>query len=74
MVRASALVTSEVAHERLDDDEVFSFAALVNLFEADSVANHCAEAPTSFGSLIHETVGSVGGTGGLRRNRSGWSM
>jgi hypothetical protein len=34
--------------------------------QADSVKNHCVEASTSFGSLIHETTGITGGTGGLR--------
>jgi hypothetical protein len=48
------------------------YPALVNLFEADSVTNHCVEASTSFGSLIHETTGITGGAGGLRTNRSGW--
>jgi hypothetical protein len=45
--------------------------ALVNLFEADSVTNHCLEASTSFGWLIQEITGSSVGTGGLRTNRSG---
>jgi hypothetical protein len=45
--------------------------ARVNACEADSFWNHCAVAITSFGSLIHATAGSFGGSGGLRTKRSG---
>jgi len=48
-------------------------AARVNLCEADFLVNHCVVAVSSFGSLIHATVGSAGGVGGLRTNRSGWA-
>jgi aryl-alcohol dehydrogenase-like predicted oxidoreductase len=46
-------------------------AARVNPCEADLLGNHCVEV-SSFGSLIHATVGRRGGWGGLRTNRSGW--
>ena len=46
-------------------------SARVNLFEADFFGNHCVVAGSSFGSLIHTAVGSAGGWGGLRTNRSG---
>ncbi len=46
-------------------------AAPVNLCETHFFANHCAEGASSPGSLIHETAGIAGGTGGLRTNRSG---
>ena len=36
------------------------------------VNNHCVEASSSFGSLIHAAVGIAGGSGGLRTKRSGW--
>jgi hypothetical protein len=50
-----------------------SWAAHVNLFEADFFGIHCVVAASSFGSLIHTTVGSAGGWGGLRTKRSGCS-
>ena len=46
------------------------YTARVNLCETDFFENHCVEA-SSFGSLIHTAVGSAGGSGGLRTNRSG---
>jgi hypothetical protein len=48
-------------------------AAPVNLREAQTSGNHCSVTRTSFGSLIHATVGSAGGSGSLRTNRSGWA-
>ena len=46
--------------------------ARVNLCEADLFVNHCVVV-SSLGSLIQATVGSAGGVGGLRTNRSGRS-
>ena len=48
------------------------WAARVNLCEADFFGNHCVVVVSSFGSLIQAMVGSAGGVGGLRTNRSGW--
>jgi len=51
-------------------------SARVNLFEADFFGNHCVVAVSSFsgGWLIQATVGSAGGSGGLRTKRSGWAV
>ena len=46
-------------------------AAPVNLCETESFGNHCAVVSSSFGSLIHATVGNAGGSGALRTKRSG---
>ena len=46
-------------------------SAPVNLCETDGLGNHSVVGTSSFGSLIHATVGSAGGSGALRTNRSG---
>jgi hypothetical protein len=45
--------------------------ARVNFSEAEFLGNYCVVAVSSFGWLIHTTVGSAGGSGGLRTKRSG---
>lgn len=47
-------------------------AARVNPFAADFLVNHCVVV-SSLGSLIQAVVGSLGGSGGLDTNRSGWA-
>ena len=54
------------------DGEPLFRPARVNPFEADFLGNHCVVVGSSLGSLIHTAVGSAGGWGGLRTNRSGW--
>jgi hypothetical protein len=45
----------------------------VNLNEAPLSRNYRAASSVSSGWLIQEAVGSLGGRGGLRTNRSGWA-
>jgi hypothetical protein len=52
-------------------DAKFFGSAPVNLCETESFGNHCAVVSSSFGSLIHATVGNAGGSGALRTKRSG---
>jgi hypothetical protein len=47
--------------------------APVNLGETESSGNHCAVVVASSGRLIHAAVGSSGGVGTFRTNRSGWA-
>ncbi len=47
-------------------------AARVNPYEADFFGNQCVVV-SSWGSLIHATVGKSGGVGILRTKRSGWA-
>src|SRR5215216_755169 len=44
----------------------------VNLYEAPASGNYWAASSVS-GLLIHAVVGSLGGWGSLRTNRSGWA-
>ncbi len=58
---------------KLRKNRVHQFTpARVNLFGADFLVNHCVVVlSSSGGSLIHATVGSSGGVGGLATKRSG---
>src|SRR5512132_2524937 len=47
-------------------------AEAVNLYEAPASGNYWAASSVS-GLLIHAVVGSLGGWGSLRTNRSGWA-
>jgi hypothetical protein len=47
-------------------------AEAVNLYEAPASRNYWAACSVS-GLLIHAVVGSLGGWGSLRTNRSGWA-
>ena len=49
-----------------------SRAEAVNLYEAPASGNYWAASSVS-GLLIHAVVGSLGGWGSLRTNRSGWA-
>jgi hypothetical protein len=44
----------------------------VNLYEAPASGNYWAASSVS-GLLIHAVFGSLGGSGSLRTNRSGWA-
>ena len=56
-----------------DLDQALELAAeAVNLYEAPASGNYWAASSVS-GLLIHAVVGSLGGWGSLRTNRSGWA-